>query len=113
MSAEQNDSSLPPSPASPEGTGQVVLYRTEDGQTRIQVRLVRDSAWLNLNRHRLKRRGWLNLGGLDLHLNLDLSGNITRQHAYATACQRHGEEPLSHETLLENLETAFCSIRRC
>ncbi|MCC6362322.1 MAG: hypothetical protein IT165_02295 [Bryobacterales bacterium] len=27
----------------------MVLYRTEDGQTRLQVRLVRDSAWLNLN----------------------------------------------------------------
>ena len=49
MSAESNDSSLPPGPASPEGTGQVVLYRTGDGQTRVQVRLVRDSAWLNLN----------------------------------------------------------------
>ena len=49
MSAESNDSSLPPAPASPEGTGQVVLYRTEDGQARVQVRLVRDSAWLNLN----------------------------------------------------------------
>ena len=49
MSAESNDSSLPLGPASPEGTGQVVLYRTEDGQTRVQVRLVRDSAWLNLN----------------------------------------------------------------
>jgi hypothetical protein len=36
-------------PISPEGTGQLVLYRTEDGQTRIQVRLVRDSAWLSLN----------------------------------------------------------------
>ena len=49
MSADSNDSGPPPAPASPEGTGQVVLYRTEDGQIRIQVRLVRDSAWLNLN----------------------------------------------------------------
>ena len=49
MSAESNDSSLPTGPASPEGTGQVVLYRTEDGRTRVHVRLVRDSAWLNLN----------------------------------------------------------------
>jgi len=34
----------------PEGTGQLVLYRTEDGQTRIQVRLAGYSAWLSLNR---------------------------------------------------------------
>ncbi|MBZ5626407.1 MAG: virulence RhuM family protein [Acidobacteriia bacterium] len=33
----------------PEGTGQLVLYRTADGQTRIDVRLIRDSVWLTLN----------------------------------------------------------------
>jgi hypothetical protein len=49
VSAESNDSGQPPVPISPEGTGQLVLYRTEDGQTRIQVKLVRDSAWLSLN----------------------------------------------------------------
>ena len=49
MSADSNDSNRAPGGTSPEGTGQVVLYRTEDGETRLQVRLVRDSAWLNLN----------------------------------------------------------------
>jgi hypothetical protein len=49
VSAESNDSGQPPVPVSPGETGQLVLYRTEDGQTRIQVRLVRDSAWLSLN----------------------------------------------------------------
>ena len=38
-----------PLPISPEGAGQLVLYRTEDGQTRVQVRLVQDSVWLTLN----------------------------------------------------------------
>jgi hypothetical protein len=33
----------------PEGTGQLVLYRTEDGRTRIGVRLIHDSVWLTLN----------------------------------------------------------------
>ena len=32
-----------------EGTGEIVLYRTDDGQTRVHVRLVQDSAWLSLN----------------------------------------------------------------
>jgi hypothetical protein len=35
-----------PTPLPPEGTGQVVLYRTEDGRTRISCRLEADSAWL-------------------------------------------------------------------
>ena len=42
------ENQLPP-PIPPEGTGELVLYQTEDGRTRIQARLVRDSAWLNLN----------------------------------------------------------------
>jgi hypothetical protein len=33
----------------PEGTGQLVLYRTDDGRTRIQVRLIQESVWLALN----------------------------------------------------------------
>jgi hypothetical protein len=49
VSAESNDSNRPPVPVPPEGTGEVVLYRTEDGKTRIQVRLVQDSTWLSLN----------------------------------------------------------------
>jgi hypothetical protein len=35
-----------PSPVPPEGTGQLVLYRTEDGRTRISCRFEGDSAWL-------------------------------------------------------------------
>ena len=38
-----------PTPVPPEGTGQLVLYRTEDGRTRINVRLIQDSVWLTLN----------------------------------------------------------------
>jgi len=36
-------------PVPPEGTGQVVLYRTEDGRTRINVKLIQESVWLTLN----------------------------------------------------------------
>jgi len=36
-------------PVPPEDAGQLVLYRTEDGQTRVQVRLAQDSVWLTLN----------------------------------------------------------------
>jgi hypothetical protein len=36
-------------PLPPEDAGQLVLYRTEDGQTRVQVRLAHDSVWLTLN----------------------------------------------------------------
>jgi hypothetical protein len=36
-------------PIGPERAGQLILYRTEDGQTRIQVRLSRESVWLSLN----------------------------------------------------------------
>ena len=39
---------LPP-PVPPEGTGQLVLYRTEDGRTRIHARLIQESVWLTLN----------------------------------------------------------------
>jgi hypothetical protein len=38
-----------PTPVPPEGTGQLVLYRTEDGRTRINVRLIQESVWLTLN----------------------------------------------------------------
>jgi hypothetical protein len=38
-----------PSPVPPEGTGQLVLYRTEDGRARISVRLIQESVWLTLN----------------------------------------------------------------
>jgi len=39
----------PSMPTSPAGTGQLVLYRTEDGRTRINVRLIHESVWLTLN----------------------------------------------------------------
>jgi hypothetical protein len=42
------ESQIPP-PMPPEGTGQLVLYRTDDGRTRIQVRLIEESVWLTLN----------------------------------------------------------------
>jgi len=42
------ESRFPP-PVSPEGTGQLVLYRTQDGRTRLDVRLIQDSVWLTLN----------------------------------------------------------------
>jgi hypothetical protein len=43
-----NDENPPhaPMPLPPEGTGQLVLYRTEDGRTRISCRLGDDSVWL-------------------------------------------------------------------
>jgi len=44
-----SDENLIPSPVAPEGTGQLVLYRTEDGQTRIHVRLIQESVWLTLS----------------------------------------------------------------
>ncbi len=40
------DENRPAAPLPPEGTGQLVLYRTEDGQTRISCRLEGDSVWL-------------------------------------------------------------------
>jgi hypothetical protein len=49
VSDESNGASPFPAPVPPEGMGQLVLYRTEDGSTRIQVTLAGDSAWLNLN----------------------------------------------------------------
>jgi hypothetical protein len=42
------ESQIPP-PMRPEGPGQLVLYRTDDGRTRIQVRLIEESVWLTLN----------------------------------------------------------------
>jgi hypothetical protein len=44
-----NDTTPPPTTMPPEGTGQLVLYRTEDGRTRITVRLIQESVWLTLN----------------------------------------------------------------
>ena len=44
-----SDESRVPPPVPPECTGQLVLYRTEDGRTRIQVRLIQESVWLTLN----------------------------------------------------------------
>jgi len=43
-----DENPLPP-PVPPEGTGEMVLYRTEDGRTRISVRLIQESVWLTLN----------------------------------------------------------------
>ena len=39
----------PLAPLHAEGTGDLILYRTEDGHTRLEVRLVRESIWLSLN----------------------------------------------------------------
>ena len=44
-----NDENPPPGPIPPQGTGQLVLYRTEDGRTRISARLIHESVWLALN----------------------------------------------------------------
>jgi hypothetical protein len=44
-----SDESRLPASVPPEGTGQLVLYRTDDGRTRIQVRLIQESVWLALN----------------------------------------------------------------
>ena len=41
-----SDHNQPPPPMPPEGTGQLVLYRTEDGRTRISCRVGDDSVWL-------------------------------------------------------------------
>ena len=38
-----------PTPLQPEGRGKLVLYRTEDGRIRINVRLMQESVWLTLN----------------------------------------------------------------
>ncbi len=38
-----------PVPMPPQETGQLVLYRTEDGRTRIHVRLIQESVWLTLH----------------------------------------------------------------
>jgi hypothetical protein len=38
-----------PIPTPPEDNGQLVLYRTQDGRTRITVRLIQESVWLTLN----------------------------------------------------------------
>ena len=38
-----------PTPLQPEGTGKLVLYRTEDGRIRIDVRLMQESVWLTLS----------------------------------------------------------------
>jgi hypothetical protein len=43
------DQNQPQAPVPPKETGQLVLYRTEDGRTRIHVRLIQDSIWLTLN----------------------------------------------------------------
>ena len=49
-----------PPPVPPEGTGQLVLYRTEDGRTRISCRVEDDSVWLQIRtlREYAARRGW-------------------------------------------------------
>ncbi len=49
VTAESNGASSLPAPVPHKGSGQVVLYRTEDGRIRIQVTLAGDSAWLSLN----------------------------------------------------------------
>lgn len=36
-------------PTTPENTGDLLLYQTEDGLTRVEVRVVNDTVWLSLN----------------------------------------------------------------
>ena len=36
-------------PALPDDPGQFILYQTEDGQTRVEVRIFRETVWLSLN----------------------------------------------------------------
>ena len=44
-----SDENRRPSPTPPEGPGQLVLYRSADGRTRIDVKLIQESVWLTLN----------------------------------------------------------------
>jgi len=41
-----SDENRPSAPVPPEGTGQLVLYRAEDGRTQVSCRLEADSVWL-------------------------------------------------------------------
>lgn len=36
-------------PINPDNTGEILLYQTEDGQTRVEARMVHESLWLSLN----------------------------------------------------------------
>ncbi len=36
-------------PAPPDEPGQFILYQTEDGRTRVEVRIFRETVWLSLN----------------------------------------------------------------
>ena len=43
--AQSNENRLPP-PVPPDGTGEIVLYRTQDGRTRVSCRFDDESVWL-------------------------------------------------------------------
>ena len=36
-------------PSAPGNNGEILLYQTEDGETRIEARMVNESVWLSLN----------------------------------------------------------------
>ena len=42
-------SQTPNLPAPPDDPGQFILYQTQDGRTRVEVRIFRESVWLSLN----------------------------------------------------------------
>ena len=42
-------SEMPNLPALPDDPGQFILYQTQDGRTRVEVRIFRETVWLSLN----------------------------------------------------------------
>ncbi len=84
---EQKPNSLVPS-------GEIILYQTEDGKTKIEVRLEDDTVWLTLNQiaelfHKAKSTVSEHLKNIFEESELDENSVVRNFRTTAAACIHH------------------------
>ena len=94
----------PPAPG-PGGGTELLLYQTEDGQTRIEVRLVGETLWLTQNQ--MAELFQVDKSGISRHLdNIYETGELSREATvarYATV-QQEGNRQVSRDLECYNLD---------
>ena len=97
----------PPVP-SPEGGTELLLYQSEDGQTRIEVRLVGETLWLTQNQ--MADLFQVDKSGISRHLDsIYETGELAREAtvAFFATVQREGDRQVSRDLECYNLDAVI------
>jgi hypothetical protein len=100
-----NDENPAPAHVPPAGTGQLVLYQTEDGRTRVAVRLIQQSVWLTLNQ--IADLFQRDKSVISMHIkNVFETGELDRQRTVAkfATVQTEGARSVAREIEFYRLE---------